>query len=189
MYPANAANGNNAATLAIISPRSTASTGLSLTLTDIVIWQLPVALDGVSATIDGKAAALSFVSNTQLNLQAPDDTATGPVSVVGDECERDQHRGDSELATASRQGSSWSRQSTRSAILPDGTYVGTAGLLGASVTSRPAVAGDVVQLFGTGFGPTSQQSQAARFTAALRRPRTRSRRRLEELARTSSSQD
>ena len=42
----------------------------------------PTSLGGTSVTIDGKPAYLSFVSPTQINLQAPDDTAIGTVSVV-----------------------------------------------------------------------------------------------------------
>src|SRR5580658_3731008 len=39
-------------------------------------------LGGTSVQINGKAAFLSFVSPTQINLQAPDDSATGAVPVV-----------------------------------------------------------------------------------------------------------
>ena len=42
---------------------------------------LPTTLDGVSVQIDGKKAAISYVSPGQLNVQAPTDTATGPVQV------------------------------------------------------------------------------------------------------------
>jgi len=42
----------------------------------------PASLGGASVTIDGRAAALSFVSPGQINLQAPDDTASGAVPVV-----------------------------------------------------------------------------------------------------------
>jgi hypothetical protein len=42
---------------------------------------LPTTLDGVSVLIDGKKAAISYVSPGQLNVQAPTDTATGPVPV------------------------------------------------------------------------------------------------------------
>ena len=37
----------------------------------------PTSLGGASVEIDGKAAYLEFVSPEQINLQAPDDTATG----------------------------------------------------------------------------------------------------------------
>src|SRR5580658_417332 len=48
------------------------------------VWQgdFPTSLGGTSVEINGKAAYLSFVSPTQLNLQAPDDTASGLVSAV-----------------------------------------------------------------------------------------------------------
>ena len=42
----------------------------------------PVSLGGSSATIDGKAAFLSYVGPGQINLQAPNDTAIGPVPLV-----------------------------------------------------------------------------------------------------------
>ena len=42
---------------------------------------LPTILDGVSVTINGKAAAVSYISPGQLNVQAPTDSATGPVPV------------------------------------------------------------------------------------------------------------
>jgi hypothetical protein len=42
----------------------------------------PTSLGGTRVEINGKAAFLLFVSPGQINLQAPDDTATGTVSVV-----------------------------------------------------------------------------------------------------------
>lgn len=42
----------------------------------------PTALAGTSVTINGKAAYLSYVSPTQINLQAPNDATTGSVPVV-----------------------------------------------------------------------------------------------------------
>ena len=48
------------------------------------VWKgdFPTSLAGTSVTINGRSAFLSFVSPGQINLQAPDDSATGPVSVV-----------------------------------------------------------------------------------------------------------
>src|SRR5277367_104817 len=42
----------------------------------------PTSLGGASVTINGKPAYLSFVSATQINLQAPDDSTTGVVTVT-----------------------------------------------------------------------------------------------------------
>jgi uncharacterized protein (TIGR03437 family) len=49
-----------------------------------VTWNgnFPTSLGGTSVTINGKPAYLSYVSPTQINVQAPLDTATGPVPVV-----------------------------------------------------------------------------------------------------------
>jgi uncharacterized protein (TIGR03437 family) len=44
--------------------------------------QLPLAVDSVTVTIDGKPAPVYCISPTQLNVQAPTDSATGPVTVV-----------------------------------------------------------------------------------------------------------
>ena len=42
----------------------------------------PTSLGGTTVTINGKPAYLLFVSPGQINLQAPDDSATGTVPVV-----------------------------------------------------------------------------------------------------------
>jgi uncharacterized protein (TIGR03437 family) len=42
----------------------------------------PTLLGGVTVTIDGRDAYLSYVSPSQINVQAPNDTAAGPVPVV-----------------------------------------------------------------------------------------------------------
>ena len=48
------------------------------------VWNgnFPTSPGGTSVSINGKAAYLSLVSPGQINLQAPDDTATGTVSVT-----------------------------------------------------------------------------------------------------------
>src|SRR5438128_1483930 len=47
------------------------------------VWtgNFPTSLGGTSVTINGKSAYLWFVSAVQINVQAPDDTATGTVPV------------------------------------------------------------------------------------------------------------
>jgi uncharacterized protein (TIGR03437 family) len=49
-----------------------------------MVWtgNFPVSLGGVSVMIDNKPGYLWLVSPGQINLRAPDDTATGPVSVT-----------------------------------------------------------------------------------------------------------
>jgi exonuclease III len=48
---------------------------------EIIAGVLPTKLDGVSVLVNGNPAAVSFISPGQLNVQAPDDEALGPVSV------------------------------------------------------------------------------------------------------------
>jgi uncharacterized protein (TIGR03437 family) len=123
----------------------------------------PTSLGGASVTINGRPAYLSLVSPTQINLQAPDDPTTGSVPVV--------------VTTASVQATSTVTlaEFAPSFLLLDSTHVagiiprsngsgayggGTYDILGPTGNSpgHPTVAakaGDVVELFGTGFGPTN----------------------------------
>src|ERR1019366_8106391 len=48
---------------------------------DFLNGRLPTSLDGVSVTINGKPAAIAFISPLQINVLAADDTATGLVPV------------------------------------------------------------------------------------------------------------
>ncbi len=49
-----------------------------------VVWtgNFPTTLGGTSVKINTKPALLNFVTQNQVNVQAPDDTATGTVPVV-----------------------------------------------------------------------------------------------------------
>ena len=48
---------------------------------DFVNGALPASLEGVSVTINGMPAYISYISSTQINVLAPDDTTVGPVQV------------------------------------------------------------------------------------------------------------
>jgi uncharacterized protein (TIGR03437 family) len=56
--------------------------GARLANTETVNSGLPASLDGVSVSINGKTAFVYYVSPTQINVQAPSDTAVGSVNVV-----------------------------------------------------------------------------------------------------------
>ena len=123
----------------------------------------PTTLGGVTVTIDGNKAYLSYVSPTQINMQAPDDAMTGVVHV-----------------TVTNGSGSWTSAVTLgqfgpSFLLLDATHVtgiilraddsgmsggGTYDVIGPTGTSLgyptvAAKAGDTVELFGVGFGPTN----------------------------------
>jgi uncharacterized protein (TIGR03437 family) len=129
------------------------------------LWNgdFPTSLGGTSVTIDNKSAYLSYVGPTQINLQAPDDTATGTVNVVvttalgtttssvdlalqgpsfcllGD----DKHVA-GEIATPNGMGA-----------YGGGSYdlVGPSGAF--SFNTRPVNPGETLILYGVGFGPTN----------------------------------
>jgi uncharacterized protein (TIGR03437 family) len=52
------------------------------TAANLVNGYLPTTLGGTSVTIDGKPAYLNYVSSTQINAQAPNDSAIGNISVT-----------------------------------------------------------------------------------------------------------
>jgi len=123
----------------------------------------PPTLGGTSVTIDGKPAYLWFVSPTQINMQIPDDPATGTVAVVVTTA------GGSATATVTL------AQFAPAFSLIDAHHVagiitrsdgsgahggGTYDILGPTGTSLgyptvAAKAGDNIVLFGVGFGPTN----------------------------------
>jgi uncharacterized protein (TIGR03437 family) len=128
----------------------------------------PISLDGTSVTINGKAAYLWFVSPNQINLQAPTDTATGPVSVVVTTA----GGVNSSTVTLAQFAPSFSLLDNRHVagiiLRSDGTgaYGGgaydTIGPTGNSLgyPTVAAKAGDIIELFAYGFGPTNPAVQA-----------------------------
>lgn len=119
-------------------------------------------LGGTSATINGKAGYPIYVSPTQINLQAPGDTTTGPVIVV---VTTDSGKASSTVTLAEFAPSFSLFDTTHVAgiiLRPDGSGTqggGTYDILGPGGNSLgyPTVAakpGDIVEIFGVGFGPT-----------------------------------
>ena len=114
---------------------------------------LPTKLDGVSVTINGKSAAVWYISPGQLNVQAPGDSATGPVPVVVTNT-YGTATGTATLAPYAP-GFFAIQGKYPAAVHTDSVLVAPVGYFGNSVASRPAASGEVILLFGTGFGPTT----------------------------------
>ncbi|HXP85950.1 MAG TPA: IPT/TIG domain-containing protein [Bryobacteraceae bacterium] len=123
----------------------------------------PTSLGGTSVTIDGRQGYLWYVSPTQINLQAPNDTALGPVTVVV----TTPNGTASSTVTLAQFAPSFSLLDSKhvAGIIPrsngsgayaGGSYdiVGPTGT-GLGYATVAAKAGDTVELFGVGFGPTS----------------------------------
>jgi uncharacterized protein (TIGR03437 family) len=119
----------------------------------IVNGVLPTSLDGVSVSVGSKPAYVYFISPGQINVQAPD-VGTGPVPVTVT-----TPNGTSTAVTATVVAQApafflWpgsqavaTRNSDASLAVKNGTFAGAT-----TVAAKP---GDVLILWGTGFGPTT----------------------------------
>jgi uncharacterized protein (TIGR03437 family) len=128
-------------------------------------WQgdFPTSLGGVSVTINGKLGYLWYVSPTQINLQAPDDTAVGNVEVAVTNA-YGTATSSVILAPASPAFSLLSdgRHVAGVILTPNGTGAyggGSYDLVGPSgafpFPTRPARPGETLLLYGVGFGATN----------------------------------
>ncbi|HTQ55320.1 MAG TPA: IPT/TIG domain-containing protein [Bryobacteraceae bacterium] len=117
----------------------------------IVDGRLPTTVDGVTVTIGGKAAYLYYVSSSQINLVAPD-IAPGTVEVVVQNSSGTSQAFSAQCSQYGPAFFSWpgsqvvaTRQDYTLAV-KDGTF---------GSPTAPAKPGDVLILWGTGFGPTN----------------------------------
>ena len=126
---------------------------------------MPTQLAGVSVTIDGQPAYVYYVSPTQINVLTPDYLAeTVPVEV-------DTPNGRSNAVTVPRNSfspalflSSQGGGKYAAAVHTDGACVAPAGLI-PGATCRPASPGEIILLFGTGFGATEPASPSAELVS------------------------
>jgi uncharacterized protein (TIGR03437 family) len=114
--------------------------------------QLPTQLDGVSATINGKAAFIYYISSTQLNILTPPDALSGSVQV-----QTSVNGAPSNTITVP------TASIAPSLFVFDGVHVVGTHLNGTDLgptslypgLTTPAKAGETVVIYGNGFGPTS----------------------------------
>jgi len=116
----------------------------------------PSALDDVTVTINGKRAFVGYISPGQINVQAPGDSATGPVdvTVATSACSAATVQAQKAATAGGLLAPSafniGGKQYT-AALFADGYFVGDAGLL-PGVAFRPAAPGSNITLYGIGFG-------------------------------------
>jgi len=121
---------------------------------DVVDGYLPTQLQNVSVQIDGKAAFVDYVSPTQINALVPADSNTGSVSVSVS-----NSAGMSNSVSANLQTylpGLFAQSGFVLAVRPsDSTIInGTGASVSGYLTAASARPGDVLEIFGTGFGPT-----------------------------------
>ena len=114
--------------------------------------QFPTQLDGVSVSIGGQPAYVEFVSPGQINVLAPN-IAAGPVQVT---VTNSMGTSQPVSATAALAGPAFFLWANTYAVATytDYTYAAKNGAI-AGVATVPAAPGDVLILWGTGFGPTN----------------------------------
>ena len=141
--------------------------------TEIVNGKLPAALDGVSVTVDNRPASIYYISPTQINALAPDDVNLGTVSVQVTNGNGTSNTGTAQLQKFSPGFFMFDPQGRKyiAALIArsDGgvDYLGPVGLFGSALATRPVKPGEIVELYGTGFGPTNPPvPSGAVFTGA-----------------------
>jgi uncharacterized protein (TIGR03437 family) len=139
---------------------------------DTRIWQgsdfsaggltMPTTLDGVSATVNGKAAYIYYISPTQANILTPPDAISGSVAV------RLSYGGQTSAAfMAPAQALSpaffvFGGGPYVAAIHSDGAYIGPATLYPGLTT--PAKPGETIAIYADGFGATNSPVQSGSVT-------------------------
>jgi uncharacterized protein (TIGR03437 family) len=130
---------------------------------DIVNGALPTSLQGVSVTVNGLPGYVDYVSPTQINALAPDDATLGPVPV--------------QVTTAGQTSNVLTVQKSQFApafLTLNGTYVaalhadysliGAPNLLPGTVTT-PAQPGEIILMYGVGFGPANPPQPSGQLIA------------------------
>jgi uncharacterized protein (TIGR03437 family) len=129
----------------------------------------PTSLDGVSVTVDGRAAFVRYVSPTQVNIQVPDGIGTGssiPVVLRNGSGASDPITMSGAVRTPLLLAPGVFRIGGRqylAALFADRFFVGRANLI-PGVAFRPARPGDRLLFFAIGCGPVTPAQQAGVVT-------------------------
>jgi len=142
----------------------------------------PTTLDGISVSINGKPGYVWYLSTGQLNVQAPEDTATGNVSVTVTNCKATSSPimiARRALAPGFLAPSNYTANGTQYLVAffsADNAYVlNTSTGASFGLTSRPAKPGDQIYTYGIGFGdvtPSTNQPGVIATQSALVNPVT-----------------
>jgi uncharacterized protein (TIGR03437 family) len=126
---------------------------------DFIDSRLPVQLDGVSVSIGGKPAYVAYISPTQLNVLVPD---LGPSGTYEIQATTPLGKTNSVSMPATQFAPALFRFDAAggryaAAVHSDGTYVGDPALL-AGMGAMPARPGEIISLYGSGFGPVMDKT-------------------------------
>ena len=130
---------------------------------EIVNGKLPTQLDGVAVNINGKPAAVAYISPNQINVVAGVDAADGDVQV---EVVRDGQTSAPAMARLQKFSPAFFLWEGKYVVATDTSYRyrAKAGLF-PGLTTIPAAPGDVLVFWGTGFGPTKPEIVSLQLAA------------------------
>jgi uncharacterized protein (TIGR03437 family) len=127
--------------------------------------QAPVSLDGVSVTIGGQAAFISYISPDQIDAEVPSGAALGPQDIrvttaAGTSDPRTVTVNQVQPGLLAPLSLKLGDKQYTQAVFPDGTTMALPAGMGLTVQARPARPGDTMVLYGVGFGPVSPDQGA-----------------------------
>ena len=130
-----------------------ATTTRSWNDSDFFNGNLPPNLSSTGVVISGKAAFVGYISPTQINVLIPDDPALGTVTVLVTESFNSSNIVFANKVALAPALFTFNSRYPVAAHNADGSSAAPVNLV-PGVASTPARPGEVLQLFGTGFGPT-----------------------------------
>jgi uncharacterized protein (TIGR03437 family) len=126
----------------------------------------PTSIDGISVSINGKPTYMSYLSPTQVNVQAPADSALGQVAITLTNCKATSSPvmfARQALAPGMLAPPNYVANGTQYMVATfnsDGAYVlNTSVGAGFGLNSRPAKPGDLIIGYGVGFGAVTPSIQ------------------------------
>ena len=130
----------------------------------------PSSLDGTKVTIGGQPAFVYYISGSQISVQVPSNISTGSQPVV---VQTPYGTYSTTVNVNSVQPGLWAPSLFNiggvqyvGAVLPDGkTFILPTGAV-SGLTSRPAKAGDIITLYGVGFGAVTPSVAAGQIAPA-----------------------
>lgn len=144
----------------------------SWTFADFTGNNAPISLDGTTVSIGGKAAFIDYISPGQVNALIASDAPTGTqqqlvvTSPAGTSTAYSITINPTEPGLLAPPNFNIGNTQYAVAIFSDGAYALPAGAI-QGVNSRPAKPGDVVTLYGVGFGPVTPSIVAGQVVQQL----------------------
>ncbi len=116
--------------------------------------QMPIQLDGVTVTVNGRPAYIYYISPTQVNILTPPDLTAGTVSIQVSVNGAFSAATSVPVQTLSPSLFTFNGSANAAATHADGSLLGPATLYPGLTT--PAKPSEIIILYGNGFGSTSQ---------------------------------